>query len=438
MNELLEKLRKYTFWSIDFLRKGDVNKFYNEIKFINENFQTPKAKILRKKGLNNILLHAVNTTKYYSYLKNNPSLSVEMFPVVHKDTIRDHYEDFYSSEYKDKQNIKVSTSGSTGTPFSIHHNKEKKQRNTADTLYFADNAGYKLGHKLLYIRFWGDQYKKGRLNKWTQNIMVHNVFNLKDEDIKELIEKLESDNSNINIIAYASAYETICQYLEKNNYGPIKANIHSAIAMSESLTEYAKVMTKKYFGVTPLSRYSNTENGIIAQQNYNNTGQFDINWASFYLEILNIDNDEPVSMGETGRIVVTDLFNYAVPMIRYDTGDLGSMSISNDSDAPVLVNVEGRKSDALYNTKGELISSSIAHQVCAYDNVKQYQLIQLDKQDYLFKLSVTNNFNLEDKLISKFKNFVGNDARIFIEYVNYIPLLSSGKRKRVVNEYKKA
>lgn len=69
-----------------------------------------------------------------------------------------------------------------------------------------------------------------------------------------------------------------------------------------------------------------------------------------------MDCDEPAGPGEAGRIVITDLFNYAFPLIRYDTGDIGVMEYGNDDELPRLKEIYGRERDCVYNTVGELIS----------------------------------------------------------------------------------
>ena len=77
------------------------------------------------------------------------------------------------------------------------------------------------------------------------------------------------------------------------------------------------------------------ENGILAQQKTASENEFIINWASYHIEILNIDTNELAPNGTVGRIVVTDFFNYAMPLIRYDTGDLGV--IDNQSMPPTML-----------------------------------------------------------------------------------------------------
>ena len=66
-------------------------------------------------------------------------------------------------------------------------------------------------------------------------------------------------------------------------------------------------------------------------------------------------------------------------MIRYDTGDLGIMNLRKNQEALVVSKVEGRKMDMLYDTKGQLITSHIVHQICLFKGINQYQLIQESK-----------------------------------------------------------
>ncbi|PCI11970.1 MAG: CoF synthetase [Flavobacteriaceae bacterium] len=431
---MIEYLRYLAFWFLDFLRGGSFRKSYKDVKSINENYDSETSKIKRESYLNAILQHAIDTTLYYKNLDLQPKLG--SFPVVNKNTIRDNFVDFESTLFKDKKKYKVATSGSTGTPFTTYLNNNKRIRNSVDTIYFAERSGFKLGKKLFYIRLWDEQHKKSRLSYWIQNIVCHDVSQLTDQDIEGLLKKITEDNSNKGFLAYASSYDAICHYLDKINSAPVFCNVSSIIAISEGLSDYARTSMKKYFCCDVVSRYSASETGILAQQSVGSLN-YDINWGSYYIEILNIDDDEPVSNGELGRIVITDLFNYAVPMIRYDTGDLGVMILDGENKAPVLSKVEGRKMDMIYDTKGDLITSHIVHKICLIKGIKEYQLIQEEKKKYVFKISATPDFVDQEALIKEYKNYLGDDATIEIEMVESIPLLKSGKRKKVINRYYK-
>jgi phenylacetate-CoA ligase len=101
-----------------------------------------------------------------------------------------------------------------------------------------------------------------------------------------------------------------------------------------------------------------------------------------------------------------------------------------------LTKIEGRKLDMLYDTNGNLVSSYIVYKnMWQYTEIIQYQIIQECRKEYTMKINVDGTFTKEAKMIKEFKAYLGEDAVFTVEYVSEIPLLSSGKRKVVVNNY---
>ncbi|WP_299896362.1 CoF synthetase [uncultured Aquimarina sp.] len=429
-----ERIRNLSFWIIDFLRGGKVRKHYRDVKHIIEKPNHPLSLGKKEQYLKDILEHATQTSNYYKNINPN---SLQNFPVVNKEIIKLSYKDIQSEIHINKQKVGVSTSGSTGASFTVYQNLNKKNRNTADIIYFSELCGFTIGYRLYYLRFWNMFKKKNGLASFFQNIIPINVFELSEEAVKKLITILKQDSSNKGMLGYASSFDKICKYLESINSKPIDCKLRSVIGMSERLDPNTKQQMKKYFNVDMVSRYSNAENGMLAQQPIKKEF-FKINWASYYIEILNFNNDERVAPGTIGRIVITDLFNYDTPMIRYDTGDIGIMNYEKDHNASelVLTKVEGRKMDMIRNTSGEILSTSILLIINKYKQVKQRQIIQKAEKEYLFKLKIEQNiFEQETEFIEEFRGYLGEDANIRIEYVSEIPLLNSGKQRAIVNEF---
>ncbi len=410
------------FWLRDKLLKNST---------IKNHYKDVKAKLYMNNdlALEQILLHTIQTVPNYKHINYS---SLESFPVISKMIYRDNLDDFISDKFSKKLLFKAVTSGSTGTPFTVYHDLNKKNRNTADALIFAEKAGYSLGEPLYYFKIWTKINKKSNFQAWKENVFAVDVTDLSEKAIQSLIHRIEITSEKRHFIGYSSAFEAMCAYLESKNQRHNRLKVSSAISMSEALSEVTKVKMQQYFGVEVLSRYSNVENGIIAQQTLG-ISAFEINQASYFVEILDVDNDIPVQNGNIGRIVITDLYNYGMPIIRYDTGDLGV----KEKDG-VFSRVEGRRMDMVYNTNGDLVSSfTITNQMWKYPEIRQYQFIQTGKNNYLFKLNIEKSFPREDELIAEFKDYFGKDAEFKINYVNEIPLLNSGKRKKVMNEYLK-
>lgn len=432
-------IRKSIFWSLDMAKGSPVKKAYHTVDKVIADPTSPDSSQMRATALREILKHACSTTEFYKNIQAIDDIS--QFPLINKSIIKENLDSFLSSAFSKEDLYPAITSGSTGTPFKTFQTKEKKLRTSADTIYFAGLAGFEVGHELHYFKIWSDYNKKNAVLSWMQNIYQIDVIKLSDAVLEKAVNDLTRNNAPKGILGYSSALEQLCMFLDRRKSAPLKANVRSIISMSESLNQYTRDALYRYFAVTACSRYSNIENGILAQQTPTSAGKYKINTASFYVEIFDLHKNVVAKPGELGRIVVTDLCNYATPLIRYDTGDIGSMPLKDDNtiDREYLAHVEGRKLDLLYDTKGDLISSFIMYKnMWQYPEITQYQLIQEDEKRYVFKVNAPENFQHEAKLMKEFKQYLGEEADFTIEYVKEIPLLSSGKRKKMVNNFKKS
>ena len=91
--------------------------------------------------------------------------------------------------------------------------------------------------------------------------------------------------------------------------------------------------------------------GLIAIQNSN--GNFEINQQNLFVEVVNEDNRQ-VPDGEIGRILVTDFYNKATSMIRYEIGDMGSLE-TLENGTRVLKQLQGRTSDVALLPSGKVV-----------------------------------------------------------------------------------
>lgn len=436
--KVLEKLRRNLFWAIDSLKGNKVKNHLKDITFILENYQTEKAVLRRGTILKEFLQHAVETTPFYKPYRNYDCLTD--FPVISKMDIKEAYENLISEQYKNKKTIEIATSGTTGIPFVIRQGKNKKYRNAADTFYFGRKGGYNIGDRLYYVRKWVKETKRTSVSLFITNIKQINVVDFTKPYLNNLVAKMSNDNGTKALLGYSSALNDICRFMDETSAPQVKSKFSSIISMAESLSESTKRSLEKYFGAPVVSRYSNSENGIFAQQLLNEGNDYHINWASYHIELLNLDNDSPVKTGQLGRIVITDLFNHCMPMIRYDTGDLGVFNTENScfNKAPTLKTIEGRKMDVIYSTKGQPLSPYVAFEMEYFTELKQFQLIQEGAKDYTAKLNLDGVFKNEVKLAERLKKYLGEDANINFQYVKEFPQLASGKRRLTVNKYRQS
>ncbi|MGC1633301.1 MAG: CoF synthetase [Gelidibacter sp.] len=384
-------------------------------------------------ALDHLLLHVRKNVPYYRTIafKNLNDL-----PIVNKSIIRSNFREFRALNFSEKELIKITTSGSTGTPFTIYQDKNKKSRNYADTLYFGNKGGYHLGNKLVYLKIWIKEKMHHSLRYKLQNISTIDVKNLTDTKIKKLIEEFKHKTHQVHVVlGYVSALEQIIRYCEKHHINDLHCKFSGVITMAEGLSSVTRRKLQKLFKCHVVSRYSNLENGIIAQQEIDGDN-FLVNTASYFVEILHPNQDEPLEDGFLGRIVLTDLYNFATPIIRYDTGDMG-IKIKHDGKT-YLTTVQGRKADIIFNTSGEITSTYIVPTTLwNYLEIEQFQLLQVGEKSYVFKINCPSGFTKELQLVNEFKAHLGIDAEFKFIYVDGIPLLNSGKHRQTVNLYVK-
>lgn len=434
---ILEKFRNFAFWVMDFSLGGKIKHHYKDIAYREKQpFFNEKIKLERKKRIDSLLSHAIQTTKYYNRFSVKNSLSD--YPVVTKEIILNDTNSFLSTNFELKKLKKVTTSGSTGVPFEAYWDKNKASRNWAALLYYNNLTGHTFGNKIYYFRVWNETNKPSFMEQYFKNIVPVNVSEFDSEYIFNCIKLLENDPSKKIILGYGSALELLYDYLLKIDY-KFTGNINGIFSMAEPVSDEAKKGLKKIFNTHIISRYSNSENGLIAHSYSNKNENYIIDESSYFVEILKLSSDEASPMGELGRIVITDLYNYAMPFIRYDTGDLGIMEISEDNNnikKKMLKRIEGRKLDMIKDSKGDFVSPHVVdYAVRGFKYVKQFQLIQENESCYLLK--VVFNYEREEnekELKNSLKLFLGSEASIKIKSVKSIPLLKSGKHRMVINK----
>ena len=431
INVLKREMRRVIFKLLDIIKGRPLQKQLDDLSsFAEKRYNLKEFLSFQEERLNNIISYSISNVPFY---KNFPK-DILKLPVLNKSNFRNNLSEFISDKFEIKQLKEVVTSGSTGIPFKVFLSKVKITRNTADTIKFGELGGFYIGTPLAYFKIWNNVNNKSMLMQIAQNIFPLNVHNLSDQRIEKMINQFNS-KSNLSFLGYASALESISDSVRRCNL-KVKVKLDSIITMSEGISLEGRKRIQSTFNCSVYARYSNVENGIIAQQTSMKSDRYLINSSSYYVEILNFDKDCPVEDGHIGRIVITDYFNTGMPMIRYDTGDIGSKIVVREDEKvkEYLIDVGGRKMDAIYNTQGELVSSFvITNGMWNYPELLQYQFIQKSSNKYIFKLNCPNGFIRQEELKKDITSVLGSDANICFEYVNEIPVLLSGKRKKVVN-----
>lgn len=314
-------------------------------------------------------------------------------------------------------------------------NMAKRRRQLAELIYFNELAGQKLGDPYVYFRVWTERNKKSKRELWMQNLLPIDILHLDDRSLEKIRQRLKKKPYINSCLGYASTYEYLVKYMRQQGDTPNMYHIKSVVSGSEVLSMEMKKQIKETIGCMVIDRYSNEENGFLAQSP-DMSDDFQVNISGFLIEILKQDKDEPVSIGELGRVVVTDLYSYAVPLIRYDTGDLAIKATEKNGWTTQLKTIQGRKVDVIYDTQGSrLTAHTWSVYMWKFEKLKQYQFIQNSAYDYTLKVNGAKGIYEDTDLISHMQSVLGSKANITIEHVDGIPSLASGKFKKTICNY---
>lgn len=440
--DLVAIYKRYKFWITDYLHGSPIGKPYKEIKWLSEHSEK-EGRNLRMEKLSQLLKFAQNNTEFY---KKYNSLNLQDYPVLtKKDLIKFHSEISvsYNKIPGQKGDLYIQkTSGSTGIPFAIPQDTLKRQRRIAELKYFGMRVGFNTHELLVHLRIWNKWQTKSIKQIRKENIIPFDITDMSNDRIAELCEIIKH-NKVYALRGYASIIDSFANYLK--DHPQDFPSLKIIISVSENLTDETRDKVKRYAKCEIISQYANEECGIIAQEMLPTSATDNImyfNNADYFFEVLKMDSDEPAEYGELGRIVMTDLHNYAFPIIRYENGDAGVLLSpnKNSNGYPVLGKLYGRTLDICYTTSGTPFSSMLLSRTFKhFDKLNQWQFIQKDEKSYILKVVMNENDNPEEYLkpgIIELKKFLGKDAHLLISKVDEIPTLASRKRKPVINEWK--
>lgn len=425
MTEMTPEELRENFWKKDINGGGCVYYQYIDIKRVLEEKDWQWV----EKQYQMIKKHAIEQTEYYrNYMVDDE------FPVVNKSVLMENKQAF-SAKAGFRRPIHISsTSGSTGTPFAVEQDYGKRKRNIADLKVFGELCDYPSHERMVFFRVFNEKLNRTPQQEMEENIFYVDSSDLGDEHLEEMRQIIHDKKPRI-IFSYASTLVELAKYIRRMGKDD-DYTMKSVLVGGEGIAKEDRLLLCSVFGCKVYRRYSDMELGILGQD-CGDGGSYILNWGSYFFECLKMDSDEPADPDEVGRIVITDLFNYAFPMIRYDTGDLGIMEQDEAGGFPRLREIYGRMRDCVYTVDGRLISPakiSVMMWGSIEDGVRQWQFIQEGKSLYVLKLNCSKMIST-DVYVQKFKTLMGEDAQIQVELVDEIPVTSSNKRRAVICNY---
>ncbi len=356
----------------------------------------------------NFRFHYENNLFYQSFLKSNVSGKIENWndiPIITKKDFQINIDDIITNGLKKSELHVHNTSGSTGTPFYFAKDKFCHAVNWAEIDYHLLKHGIQIG-KSKQARFYGIplgglKYYKERLKDYLANRVRYPVFDLSDEKLEAVLKDFKEIKFEY-INGYTSSLVVFAKFLINKNLvlKAICPSLKVVFPTSEVVDEIDRKTMEKAFDVHIRNEYGAAELDILAFEDED--GDFVLNEETLYVEILD-DNNHPVAAGEEGRVIVTSIYNKAMPFIRYELGDRAILSYKIKNGNRVLEKVVGRTNDIINLPSGKISPGLTFYYISkklleSGGRIKEFIIIQKTLETFLFKYVAKEELSITDKL----------------------------------------
>lgn len=431
----------YWFFHQEVLKKLD--------KIENNDFDLDNIHKYKEEKLDFLLRRILPNIEYYKDFNYNDGLSLlENFKninILNKFDLVENFQYLKSTNDKDSKSSFINYSGgSSGTPTKFLYDANFMSSFSAWKIY-SDSFIQRFPYRIL--RMWGDQnialkkkeYKYA-IRNYINNISLVNGFNINEKSVRQFIYLLNKNKPDI-VECYSDSLYNSVLLLKKLNLKPKHKNF-SIITSAGTLYPFMREEIEGFFDVKVHNRYGSREVGPIAMECEH--GKIHINEFNLHVEVLN-EFYQDCKLGETGKVYVTTLDNYAMPLIRYNQGDMVTLSKQKfctcGRKSRIIDFVDGRDTTFIFSeTNGKISSLFFVHFFgVTYNNgsIDNFQIIQSSKDNLIVKAVIKDREKfilIQSKLENSLRGVIGNNINISWEFVEKIDKLPSGKYQYVINK----
>jgi phenylacetate-CoA ligase len=330
------------------------------------------------------------------------------------------------------------TSGSTG--MTLHFQKEARALALNDAVMYRCYAWYGIDIGDKQVRFWGVPVdpalrRREKVKDFILNRIRISAFDISEQSCLAQYQRIKRFRPAY-FYGYTTAIYGFCSFAQKLGLDLNTLGLRAVICTAEKMYPHHQDLFDKVFKCPVVDEYGSSENGIIAFQ----CKEGSMHVMADHLAVEFVDEaGQRVKPGELGRIVITDLNGYAMPLIRYEIGDMGrytEQACSCGVTLPVMDIIEGRKEDFIRTREGKLIHAAYLCYTLKDDAVHEFKMYQKDLNRFLVQIVKSNKFNADSqkKLEHKLRTALGDSVVFEFQFLERIPREASGKLRYFISE----
>ncbi|MEV0729274.1 hypothetical protein [Polymorphospora sp. NPDC050346] len=331
------------------------------------------------------------------------------------------------------------TGGSSGKTVRIAYSEQtmRKRVVTAYRIYDMMMGGYRPEHVQTYV-YTGKYPLDGLPDGSYRLVHIWTLDALQDAKRKLL------DSRPHMLTLYPSRLEDIRRLLGPQDVRLLRQNLIVINVKSEMSTQAQRDAWAEFFGVPVLDEYGSEElAGTVAAQCPEKGYHI---WEDIALVEVVDEEGRPLPDGETGDLVASCLYNWAMPIIRYRQGDLAALHPA-DHPCPCgrkfrqLKSFEGRRNSSFVLPSGRFLSSGYLLDVgytrlMAYsDALNSWSLVQRAPDLVVFEClpgpAMTDV--VRERIRHEISELLHHETRVEVEFVESLRVTNRGKRNQIIS-----
>lgn len=365
---------------------------------------------------------------------------LEKLPVLNKQIIKANLSDFTPRNLKSIRYLSHNTSGSTGTPFQYRLAIEDWEISLAMMYRDRGHGGYQPGDKLAYLSCRLPSKETGIITRARSFIAGQVSFlciNVTPEKALENCTALNAYHPRF-LIGGPLPLSTFAKFVQDNGI-KLSFTPRAIFTNGEKLFPHQRESIEAVIKAPVFDLYGLDDGGISASECEEHDGMH-IDMERGILECVDSQNRQIIN--REGRILGTSLQNWAMPLLRYESGDLGIVSDRScpcGRQLPLLKEVTGRIEGYILTPSGIKIHGTVFQLILAkMGNISQFQVVQDSAQKIVVNIvpedaNLINTMNTDE--IGRVVAGVDKNLEVAVRYVNENDLVytSAGKYKFVIN-----
>lgn len=353
-------------------------------------------------------------------------------PLVTKQDIRENPKGLLSREYRQEDLVEARTGGSTGTALTLYFDERCQQLRNAASMRSDRWAGWDIGTKVAAV--WGNPPVAKTIKEKLRSLLLDRTFYLdtmgiNETTVRRFIDDWRRERPGV-IFGHSHSIYILATYLREMGVTDLRPK--GIVATSMMLLEPERQVIEEVLACKCTNRYGCEEVGLIACECEQHSG-LHLNVDQLVVEFLKPDGTE-AAPGEEGNIVVTDLINRGMPLIRYCIEDMGvptDRPCTCGRGLPLMERVTGRRADFLKRRDGSLVAgvSLVERTLTAIPGLRQMQLVQSDLKHLCAKVVADASFGEtgERYLRDELQLVFGEATTIDVEHVEALDQTRAGK-----------